>query len=355
MVDMSASSAVEALPSSGGSIHVPANGTCLRTVVRRHFNQCAARPRKFVAKHFCKTRPSCVRNATRQATSKHTLNVEILDHDDAVALGKSCRLNVQEVFALTPHFTVQTHYATLGFLSVLRSLLTTGDYSLSTSKTFQRTLIEFGVIGEIAVTVGERVCDATIDGNDGRGARYRIGNFDLTEEGCKPLVPFTSQCAGLRFAYEWPVNNGLQIAELRESECTPFEPPIFWVRLLKPEEVTSFALPPRSTIDLFEAVLPSVIKLCEQLTTHIPRHICQPRQIGTKVCQLFHLAECCRIALVCTRETHQTLLMGNVPEEAQGTLPPSKPVFLFGSRVDAIAERFVLQHSSKHSSIQREL
>jgi hypothetical protein len=28
---------------------------------------------------------------------------------------------------------------------------------------------------------------------------------------------------------------------------------------------------------------------------------------------------------------------------------------LFGSRVDAIAERFVLQHSSKHSSIQREL
>ena len=71
----------------------------LARISGRHFDQDASRPRELIAKHVREARPSRVRDAASTATFHHPCDVQLLQHNDAVALGKLCRLDVQEVVA----------------------------------------------------------------------------------------------------------------------------------------------------------------------------------------------------------------------------------------------------------------
>ena len=129
----------------------------LARVGSRHLDKGASRPRKFVAQHLREAGPSRVGDTASAATSNHSRDVQFLQHNDTVALGESCRLDVQEVVALPPDLAVDASDADLGFLSVLRSFLPSADGTLCASEALQRSLEVSGVGDYVAVGCGAEV------------------------------------------------------------------------------------------------------------------------------------------------------------------------------------------------------
>ena len=87
-------------------VHASAFPACLAAVGGRHLDEGASRPCELVAEHVREAGPSRIRDTASAATSNHPRNVQPLQHNDAVALGESCRLDVQEVVALPPDLAV---------------------------------------------------------------------------------------------------------------------------------------------------------------------------------------------------------------------------------------------------------
>jgi hypothetical protein len=141
----------------------------------------------------------------RQATSNHAPNVELFDHDDAVALGQSCGLNMQEVLALAPDLSVQTHDAELGLLSPLGPFLSSGNDALRSGKPRHGALVEARIGSQVAVGIGQETGDAAVQGHDRLGAGGWLGQIDLAEDRGKPLVAIAAERAGLRFAFQRPI------------------------------------------------------------------------------------------------------------------------------------------------------
>ena len=147
----------------------------LRTVRGWHLDEGAARPREFVAEHVREAGPSRVRDAASAATSNHPRNVQLLQNDDAVALGESCRLDVQEVVALPPHLAVDASDADLGLLSVLRSFLPSADGALCVGESLERGFEVTWAGDHLAVGSGAEVRDAAVDCHDWPFAQSGLG------------------------------------------------------------------------------------------------------------------------------------------------------------------------------------
>jgi len=349
MIDMTAPSTAEALSPTGARVHVPASGARLRTVVRRHLEQGATGPRELVAKHPRKLGPPGARDAPRAVTSYHSLDIELLDHDDAVALGKSRRLNMQEVLTLTPNFPVQTHHANLSLFSILRSFLASIDDALGMSKALHRSLVVFWIQRQIAVRVSKRVGDTAVDSDDWCSARRGFWYFDLTDSQDEPLVTIATKRAGLGLSFDGSMNNDSHVAKLREPKIIADNTPGFGVRLGDPKEVAPLSLPVWPMRKSLEAALPCLVEFCEQLSAGVAWHIGQPWKLSAEISQFQHLIKPCRVTLIGTRKTHESLLMREVPEEPQSISPLGGPLLLCASRVGTVAEHLVNQHDLEHT------
>src|SRR5690606_40243869 len=119
MVDMPTTRTAEAFPLAGSGVDGTAFGARLRTVGGGHFYEETAGPCELVAEHLREAGPSRVCDVAGQVAPDHACDVELFDHDDAVALGQSCRLDMQGVLALAPDLAVQSHHTELCFLSSL--------------------------------------------------------------------------------------------------------------------------------------------------------------------------------------------------------------------------------------------
>jgi hypothetical protein len=353
MIDVTAAGTTETLSSTRERIYVPTSRTCLRAVLSRNFDKRSSGPLELVAEHFRKPGPSRVCDAACQSPSDHSRDVEIFDHDDTVALGVSRRFNVQEVFALTPYFSVKTHHAKFGFLSVLGSFLSSRNDSLRMSQPFYGVLVELGVRCELAIGVGDHGSNATIDGDDGKGSRGRYGCLDRTENRGEPLITVATQCANLRLTLKWAMDDSTQVAEFRKTQSRATEPPFFRVGFSYTSESLPFAFPMWSVGKTFETTLPSPVKFNEKLGANISRHIGKPRQIRSKRSKLIDLIESHRISFFRHRKPKQPMLMCEIPKKTQRPLPRNKPRFLGGCRIDTVSKGFVGQHRVDFGCLSR--
>src|SRR5271157_5118942 len=105
------------------SVHVSALAARLTRICGGYLNEVTTRPCHLITKHLGEARPTRVCDTTSTMSANHPRYIQMFQHDCAVALGKSCRLNVQKVLALSSYFTVDTCNACLGFCLVLRPFL----------------------------------------------------------------------------------------------------------------------------------------------------------------------------------------------------------------------------------------
>lgn len=344
MIDVTATGTTEAFPTTGVRVHMPAGEARLRAILRRNLDERPSGPLKLVAKHLGEAGPSRVRDTTRQAPSNHSCDVELLEHDYAVALGESRRLNVQEVRALASHFSVQTHDAKCRLLSVLGFSLSSRDNSLRTSKSRHGVFVKLRVRCESTVRISEHESDTTINSNDWCSSRKRSEHLDLTHNQRVPLISVSLQRASLRFTFERPMDNSAQVTEFRESQNSAIESPCFWVRFGKAEKISLLALPSRGSRKSLETKLPSLVEFDEKLSANVSRHIGKPRRLETKFLQIVDLIERCRVVLLRHRKSKQPVLVREIPKPTKGRFPRHKSGLLRRCRVDAIAKGLTGQH-----------
>ena len=344
MIGVSTGSAVKCLPVAGLGIYVTAFCTGLRTVGSRHLDELPSRPLQLVSKHLFELGPARISNASRQITFDHPGNVEFLDDDGAVALGQSCRLDMQGMLALTPDLSVQAHYANLGFFSVLRSFLSAGHNSLSTSKPFQRLLKMFRILREFAIGIRKQMGDTYVNSYDRINSLDGVSNVDLTENRSEPLISIASDSAGLRLAFERSVNNSAKVSEFRESNIGSLNSPSLWVGLTQPKRINTLALPTWLSSKLLEAALPRLIEFNEKLSADVPRHVGKPGKFSAKRCEFVDLVECGRVDLIGSTETRQTLFESEVPEPSKSTFPLLDPSNLLLGRIDSETKALADDH-----------
>lgn len=321
----------------------------LRAIGGMDLDERAPRPRELVAEHRAEAGPSSIGNAARTVAAHHAGNVELLDHDHAVALGVPVTEDVKEVLALPTYLAVQDGDANPGLFPVLGSFLAACADTLCMSEPPHGGLVEAWGGDEATVRVADRVGDATIKGDDWAGTRNWVRNFNLTDDQREPLTPSllpNSTC--LRDALERTVDNDAHGAELREVECRAVEAPDFRVWLAERRGVVALPFPSGRTTGFLEAALPGLVQLDEELCGNIAWHISKPWQFGPELGEFLALVERRRVAAIALGpgQAHAPLLVGEVPEEAQGALPSGHPGDLRGARVDAKAERVANQHGT---------
>jgi hypothetical protein len=343
-------------------VDVTACAARLRRERGRHFDERAAGPRELVAQHVVEDGPACVADATRAAALHHACDVQFLDDDDAVTLGKSRGLNVQMVSALAPNLTVHASDAELGFDLIAGTFLLAGYGALSASKSLERGLEMLRVVDEVTIGRGAEVHDAAIDRDDGFDARIRIWDLDLADDRSEPLVAVANERAGLACAFEWSMDDDAHRSEFGEVEraacrvtLVNIETPNPWMRLAEVDDVLALAFPVRRIGDLREAALPCAGEFDEELSADISRDGGEPGQFGAQRGQLIDLIECGRIATLAFRLAivcDQPLLEREVPQEAQRVTPRvDVRRDLLGARVGAQAERLVDQHDVMYSLV----
>lgn len=232
------------------------------------------------------------------------------------------------------------------FLRVRAPFLFLRQRPLSLGDSLLSRLDKARVFYDAAVTVGEQVHNAAIDGDHAFG-RNGVSHLDFAHHDRKPLVDILDDRAGFGLAFKWPVNDGLDGAQFREGENIAHEAPNFWMRLADRNGVTTLAFPSRRASESPIASLPRRIQVRQELCANVTRHIGKPRELSTKRGKVVDLVERSRINLrsFAAGKAHQTLLMGQIPQESQGVFPcPDARDLLFG-RVDSEPERLVNQHS----------
>src|ERR1700729_3075984 len=90
-------------------INASARAACLTGVRGGHFDKLASGPGHLVAEHLGKPSPASIENAARETSVRldHVADLELLENDDAVALGVAAREYVKEMFALPTHLAMQ--------------------------------------------------------------------------------------------------------------------------------------------------------------------------------------------------------------------------------------------------------
>ena len=312
-----------------------------------HLDERASRPQKFVPQHLGKAGPSRVRDAASAATSNHSSDVQFLQHNDAVALGESCRLDVQEVLALSPHLSVDAGHAKLGLLSVLGTFLPSTDGALCVSESRERSFEVARVRDPFAVGGRAEVGDASVDRDDGAFAQSGLGEVQLADDRDEPLVAISLEGARLRLPFEGPVDHGSEVPQLGETNVRPIDTPGLRVGLAEAKRVSPLPLPPRRTCKFGEASLPRPIQLHQELRAHVARDVGQPWQSGAELGQFVDLVEGRGVDAFAFRPgvPELPLLEPQVPEEAEGAFPRVDTSNLLGRRVDAVTEGLARQHA----------
>ena len=279
------------LPARG--IDVPARVAGLRAVGGGDLDEGSAERRGLVLQLLDEASPAGAEDAPREAVVRlhHVADLELLDDDDRVALAESRRDFVEHVVALPTHLPVQDGDAMLGLLPVLRSLLLAADVALSASELLRRGVQVLRVDDEVAVAVGDDVGHAAIERDSRRRARRGFGDLGLVDQAREPLPGLLAQGARLRLADGLAVDDGAQVAELREADHLAFETPHLRVRFAEAERVETLALPAWRPSKLREAARPRLVEFDEKLSAHVPRHVREPRQLGAERRQLVDLVE----------------------------------------------------------------
>ena len=354
MFDVTTGNAAKPLPVPGLGGDVPAFGAGLRTVGSGHLDEAAAAPKQLVAEHRSEdasVEAALLRDVAARVldragcASDHVLDAEPFDHDSAVALGVACRLDVENVVALSPNLPMQLGDSEVGLCSFSTPLPFPGSASLGPSQTLRCRLVVFRIDDEPAVAVRQQVVNSTVNGDDGFGASRGI-DLDLAQDRREPLPGLATQRATLRLAFERTVDDGSKVPEFREADLVRFQSPYFRMRLAECQAVTPLPLPTREPRDAFEAALERLVEFDEQLGADVPRHVREPGKFGPELRQLVDLVERGGVDLVGSSEAHQPLLKREVPEPPQRTFPRHEPSDLFLAGVDAVAEGSVADHES---------
>ncbi len=333
MIGMPTSNATElGLRYPTALVHDAARGACLGRVGRLHFDKLAAGPCELVAEHLREAAPCRARDASRWPVgpSYHVLGTELFENDRAVALGVGRTQIVQDMLTLSPDLAMQARNAQFGFLPVLRSFLASCDDALGMSDLSERAIVEGGIRHEAPVAVRDEVHDAAIDGHNGLGAGCRFGQLDLADDQREPLTRLASKRAGLRPALKRPMCDDAHVSELRETKHGAIQTPALRVWLAERNRIATPSLPTRRTRELLEATPPSLVEIHKQMRTDVSRHVGDPRNVGAKLCQLVDLVERGREDPVgpWPGKANQSLLVREVPEEPERTLPIAQAPFL---------------------------
>lgn len=348
MIDVTTTGAAEMLSPSGARINVSARGARLRTVVRRCLDQSAPGPREFVTKKLGQDGPSGITNAPGSCSAHHCGSTQFLDHNNAMALGKSCRQSVHKVCALALNFSVHAHHAQLRLVTVFGSFLAPRHDALSTSKALHSALVVSWVSCNVSFRVGDDVGDATVQCNCWATACLGIRDLDLAHDQNKPLISALHQCATFTLALDRPVHNSANVSYFWESHIVGSDAPCFRVWLSQAYRDVVLFFPSRRSRYALEASLPGEIEPGQHVLTNVARNITKPREFGTKIRQLLHL--CSKrnehTFVSGSGKSHEALLVGDIPQEPHRVLPTSEAILLLSRWINAIAECFPDQHWS---------
>lgn len=340
-------------------VDVFARTACLRAVRGGNLDERAAAPCQLVTKHVREHRPTSVKNSSRETSVylDHVIYLKLLNHDGAVAIGVAVTENMQEVFALSSHFTMNARNVELSLLSVLRSFLAPGDGALSVSKASKCSAQPSWGFNDSTIGVGNHVDHTTVDGDNGFYARQRIGDLNFAHDRCKPLISVTFDRASFRRALQWTMDDGVNRPDLRKMQCGDVEPPRFCVGFTKTYNVTVLELPSWCAVELLETPLPRLVQLDEKLCRNVSRYVSKPRQCSAQLRQFVDLIETCRVDTIPTRScvSNQALFVGKVPEKSESVAPSIKTSGLICRWVDAEFERLVNDHKGNSLPRRREI
>lgn len=287
------SAAENSLRHSTFGVDVSARAARLRAVRGWNFYELTSAPRELVLQHLSETAPSSVENTEREIAAglDHVFDLELLNHDDAVAIGVAVTEDVQKVFALSTYFSVDARNAEFGFGLVLRSFLASRNYALSMCETMSSCSQISWRFDDPTVGVGNYVDHTAIDCDHGIGARRGVSDLDFADNECEPLIPVPFDRAGFWFTFDATVHNGVDRTDFREVQGCSVEAPLFLVRFAESEHVTSFALPSGRTRKFLEAALPCRVQFMEKLHGNIARNVSQPWKTGAQFGQFLRLIE----------------------------------------------------------------
>ena len=346
--------AKKGLPPAGGEGHPTASRARLAGVLGVNLPQYSSSPGELVGEELGQKPPALVKYSSCEAPVglHHVADLQVLNHNRAVALGVVVTELVAEVLSLPSDLAVQVSNTSLRFLPVLRSFLSSTDCLLSAGKTLESLAVEAGAFEEQTIRVCDHVGDTSVDGHDGFSLRLRGLDFDQADDRDEPLIAFPFERAGLGRAFGGTVDHGLKVSQLGEPHDRSIEPPSLWVWFAQAKGVQSLSLPPRTLAEPLEAALPSLIQLDEELRADVARNVRKPRKLGAKLGQFVDLIKRRgKDSLILRpREAHQPLLVCEVPQEPQGRLPPTEPLDLRDRRVDAIAECLACDHERHYGT-----
>ncbi len=350
MGHMATTCTAESLPVARCTVYVPTGGARLRAVGGRHLEQLAAAPPELVVEQADELAPASIQDAARQSAVRahHVVDLQILDDDRPVALGVGVAENVQDMVALASHPSVHTHDAKLGLLSVFRSPLPPCSGPLRAPQSDERGFKIPWILDDAAIRVGHQVDDSAVERDDRFGAPSWLNDLELADHGRKPLVAIAAHGARLRFAGWRPVDDDAHRPELGEAQGVAVEAPHLRMRLGEPDDVQVLAFPAWSPSETLEASLPTLVEFDEQFCAHVTRDVGEPRQFAAQRREVLHLVEGRRVTTLSagSSETHDPLLVGEVPEKPKSMLPTGQPLNLGGSRVDAVAVSLAEQHTT---------
>ena len=178
----------------------------------------SAGPSLLVAGHPPERRPSRICDSTCAVPTHHPRNVQVLQYNDTVTLGVSCRVLVRKVMPSSSDLAVLSHDIPLGFCLVLGSFFSTVDFSLGSSESFQRSFQVPQTGDQLSVRSACEVDDAAIDRDRGTCSWDRIWDRNFANDRCEPLVPVTNERASLGCTFEWPMDDCTDLPELGEVE-----------------------------------------------------------------------------------------------------------------------------------------
>ena len=321
-------------------VDAAARAARLGAIGSRNLDEGTSRPCELVAKHLGKLGPSDVCNAARQVAFDHPHDVQFFQHDYAVALGESCRLDVEEVFALPPHLSVDASDADLGFFLILGSFLSPVDGTLSMSETSQGGFEVARVGDHVAVGRRPEVRDAAVDG-DGGCISWRRIDLDFAGDRYEPLVAVSLEGTSLRFSLKRSMHDGAKHSKLRKADVVTVKTPNLRVRFTASDCVATFSFPARSLNELCKTALPSLIEFDKKLTANVTRNVGKPRQFSAQFGQLLLLVESGREDSLVTwsRKPHEPLFEREVPEKSKRVVPASEPSDLLLVGVDTEPKR----------------
>jgi hypothetical protein len=283
-------------------------------------------------------------------TAYHACDIELFQHDYAVALGESCGLNVQEVLPLPPHLAVDTSNVELSFGLIPRPFLTTRNNTLCVGQALQGSTEMLWIGDHVSVRSSSKEHNATIDGNDGICSRYWVWDLNLARDVREPLITISTDRAGLGLAFKWSMDDSSQVTEFWESQDGTVEAPDLLMWLTDTQEVSTLFLPSWSSSELLKAPLPSLIQLNEKLGTDVTWNISKPGQLLTKFSQFVYLIKGRVVPLLATapRKPEQSLFKSKIPKGTKCVLPGVDSFYLLRRRVDPVTERLMYQHNMQY-------